>query len=402
MNRIMTEDIDRILAENLSWEKFKGTRTLITGASGMLGGYMLNVLISLREKHGFDMELYGLVRNPDKLPGEVRDKIHVIRQSVVDPIPDDLEPDHVIHTASPASPLIMREDPVGTIAANTIGTYNTLEAARKGSRKGYLFISSREIYGQPYDDQRVFTEDTYGFVDPLDPRSCYPEGKKAAETMCASYRAEYGLDAKAARLAFEFTQVLDYEIIQVIRNNEDITNNFMVNGSISSLFISSQDSRSGNGYYTVTLKYGDRDDEILQFSFFINDYEPTLSSNVAYGETTTSEIIISYNPSYIYSQLGVCYINVLIYNEDSETFYQYGRFRIDETTTETLSSFNLTQSNSYFIQVETESGNIVSSFRVNKTDPLNTFAIIIIVIAVVATIVLIIVVIKLRTRMRVR
>ena len=96
------------------------------------------------------------------------------------------------------------------------------------------------------------------------------------------------------------------------------------------------------------------------------------------------------------------YINVLIYNEDSETFYQYGRFRIDETTTETLSSFNLTQSNSYFIQVETESGNIVSSFRVNKTDPLNTFAIIIIVIAVVATIVLIIVVIKLRTRMRVR
>lgn len=206
----------------------------------------------------------------------------------------------------------------------------------------------------------------------------------------------------SARLAFEFTRVLDYEIIQVIRNNEDITNNFMVNGSISSLFISSQDSRSGNGYYTVTLKYGDRDDEVLQFSFFINDYEPTLSSNVAYGETTTSEIIISYNPSYIYSQLGVCYINVLIYNEDSETFYQYGRFRIDETTTETLSSFNLTQSNSYFIQVETESGNIVSSFRVNKTDPLNTFAIIIIVIAVVATIVLIIVVIKLRTRMRVR
>lgn len=210
------------------------------------------------------------------------------------------------------------------------------------------------------------------------------------------------VSTNSARLAFEFTQVLDYKIIQVIRNNEDITDNFAVNGEISSLFISSSDSRSGNGYYTVTLKYGERDDEILEFSFFINDYEPTLSSNVAYGETTTSEIVISYNPAYIYGQLGVCYINVLIYNEDSGTFYQYGRFTINETSTDSLSSFSLTQSNSYFIQVETESGNIVSSFRVNKTDPLNTFAIIIIVIAVVATIVLVIVVIKLRTRMRVR
>ena len=229
MNRIMTEDIDRILAENLSWEKFKGTRTLITGASGMLGGYMLNVLISLREKHGFDMELYGLVRNPDKLPGEVRDKIHVIRQSVVDPIPDDLEPDHVIHTASPASPLIMREDPVGTIAANTIGTYNTLEAARKGSRKGYLFISSREIYGQPYDDQRVFTEDTYGFVDPLDPRSCYPEGTKAAETMCVSFKKQYGINVKIARLAHTFGPGMSVDdgrvqadFLRNVINNENI------------------------------------------------------------------------------------------------------------------------------------------------------------------------------------
>lgn len=210
------------------------------------------------------------------------------------------------------------------------------------------------------------------------------------------------VSTKSARLAFEFTQVLDYEIVQVIRDDEDITNNFIVNGKITNLFISSQDSKSGNGSYTITLKYGDDSDDLLTFSFFVNDYVPTLSSNINYGDSTTGEIVISFNPSYIYNQLGVCYVNVLIYNNDSGTFYQYGRFRIDETSTSDLSSFTLTQSNSYFIQVETENGNVISSFRVNKTDPLNSFAIIIIVVSVVAAIVLIIVVIKLRTRMKVR
>lgn len=210
------------------------------------------------------------------------------------------------------------------------------------------------------------------------------------------------ISTSSARLAFEFTETSNYEILQVIRNNEDITDNFMVNGTISSIFISSSDSRSGNGYYTITLKYGESNDEVLVFSFLISDYVPSISSSIGYGETTTSEIVISYNPSYIYNQLGECYINVLVYNQDSGTFYQYGRFTIDETTTSTYSGFTLTQSNSYFIQVETANGNVISSFRVNKTDPLNTFAIIIIVIVVIAVIVLIIVVIKLRTRMKVR
>lgn len=98
----------------------------------------------------------------------------------------------------------MREDPAGTIAANTLGTYYTLELARKSNAKGYLFISSREIYGQPYEGQREFTEDTYGFVDPLEPRSCYPEGKKAAETMCSCFRQQYGMNTKIARLAHTF------------------------------------------------------------------------------------------------------------------------------------------------------------------------------------------------------
>ena len=204
MNNILIDDAKNILKNNLQWNKFKDTKVLITGAAGMLGSYVARTLIVLKEQTGWNIEVFALVRNPNKLPVDIADKVSVIKQSVTEPINTDIEFDYIIHTASPASPLIMREDPVGTIAANTLGTFYTLELAKRSKSKGYLYISSREIYGQPYDNQREFTETDYGFVDPLSPRSCYPEGKKAAETMCASFAQQYGLNAKVARLAHTY------------------------------------------------------------------------------------------------------------------------------------------------------------------------------------------------------
>lgn len=204
MNEILRQDAEGVAAENINWEKLKNSKVLITGASGMIGSSMVRVLTVVKEKHRMDMEIYALVRNPHRLPEDIRDKVRVIKHDVTQPIETGEAFDYIIHAASPASPLIMKDDPVGTIAANTLGAFYTLELARKSKAKGYLFISSREIYGQPYGDQKEFKEDTYGFVDPLSPRSCYPEGKKAAETMCASFKAQYGLNVKIARLAHTY------------------------------------------------------------------------------------------------------------------------------------------------------------------------------------------------------
>lgn len=204
MNEILRQDAEGVAAENINWEKLKNSKVLITGASGMIGGSMARVLTVVKEKHRMDMEIYALVRNPHRLPEDIRDKVSVIKHDVTQPLETGEAFDYIIHAASPASPLIMKDDPVGTIAANTLGAFYTLELARKSKAKGYLFISSREIYGQPYGDQKEFKEDTYGFVDPLSPRSCYPEGKKAAETMCASFKAQYGLNVKIARLAHTY------------------------------------------------------------------------------------------------------------------------------------------------------------------------------------------------------
>ena len=206
MNRVFKEDLEAIIGEDISWKKLKGRTVLITGASGMIGIYMLQVLTMLNDKYDYNIRVIAMLRNAAKMPKKVRERedveivVHDVTQ-ILD-IPEDVH--YVIHAASPASPLIMQNHPVETIAANTIGTFNTLRLAEEKKAEGYLFISSREVYGQPEEGQEFFYENTYGFVDQLNPRSCYSEGKKAAETMCVCYHEEYGLNAKIARLAHTY------------------------------------------------------------------------------------------------------------------------------------------------------------------------------------------------------
>lgn len=206
MNKILEQDIQMILEQDMKWEKLKNKSVLITGASGMVGSYMLRVLAMLNDVKGYGIRIIAMVRNANKLPAELRERQDVVIsiQDVVGKLEVEGAVDYIIHAASPASPLIMQNQPVETIAANTLGTYNTLMLAKEKNAEGYMFISSREVYGQPYEGQEFFYEDTYGFVDQLNPRSCYSEGKKAAETMCVCFHEEYDLNVKIARLAHTY------------------------------------------------------------------------------------------------------------------------------------------------------------------------------------------------------
>ena len=81
MNRIISEDIERIIAEDINWDRLKGKTILLTGASGMLGSYIMSTFVVLNKTKGYNMKLYGLMRNPNKLSEEIRNEIEVIRQS---------------------------------------------------------------------------------------------------------------------------------------------------------------------------------------------------------------------------------------------------------------------------------------------------------------------------------
>lgn len=231
MNRVFKEDLEAIIGEDISWEKLQGKTVLITGASGMIGTYMLQVLTMLNDKKGYGIHVIAMLRNAAKLPEEVRLRgdVEIIVHDVTERLEVEGNVDYIIHAASPASPLIMQNKPVETIAANTLGTFNTLSLAKEKNSEGYMFISSREIYGQPGEGQEFFYEDTYGFVDQLNPRSCYSEGKKAAETMCVCYHEEYGLNTKIARLAHTYGPGMSIydgrvqaDFLKNVFHNEDI------------------------------------------------------------------------------------------------------------------------------------------------------------------------------------
>ena len=206
MHRIIEEDAIQIIKDN-EITKLKNKTILITGATGMIGSYFVNTLIVANEKYQMNINILALVRNKNKFANYILNnpKVTILEQDVIKPINYDGPIDYIIHAASPASPKLMKDYPYETNIANTIGTYNTLNLALEKKSLGYLFVSSREIYGQPQEKQDIFTEDgPLGQVNPLIPRNGYAEGKKAAENMCISAKSEYGLNVKVVRLAHTY------------------------------------------------------------------------------------------------------------------------------------------------------------------------------------------------------
>lgn len=119
-----------------------------------------------------------------------------ICHNVIEPFSLDIPFDYMVHGASNASPKRYATDPVGTMKSNLGGGSNLLELAKEKKAR-LLYISSGEVYGE--GDGSDFTEDYSGYVDCLNPRACYPSSKRASETLCVSYKEQYGVDVVIAR-----------------------------------------------------------------------------------------------------------------------------------------------------------------------------------------------------------
>ena len=231
MHKIIYEDCKQIINDN-DVEKLREKSFFITGASGMIGSYVANVLKVLNDEYHMNIKIILNVRDEKKLNNELlNDKnVKVIKQDVSSPFNISEPIDYIVHAASPASPKIMKDYPFETNVANTVGTYNTLMLAKEKQVSGYLFISSREIYGEPIGVDDVFTEDgLLGQVNNLIPRNGYAEGKKAAENMCASMHEEYGINTKIIRLAHTYGPGMSIydgrvqaDFLKNVINNEDI------------------------------------------------------------------------------------------------------------------------------------------------------------------------------------
>ncbi|WP_026881240.1 NAD-dependent epimerase/dehydratase family protein [Clostridium akagii] len=204
MNRIIQEDIDYIISNNINWYKFKNKTILITGANGLLPSYMVYTLINLNEKKAINCKIIAMVRSEKKGKEKfcnymIRSDFKLIVNDVCVPISLDEKVDYIIHAASQASPIYYNTDPVGTINANVIGTHNMLNIAAKNKVEGFLFFSSGEVYGE-IDEKHIPTKECdYGYLDPTNIRSCYGESKRLGETMCVSWYKQYKVPCKMVR-----------------------------------------------------------------------------------------------------------------------------------------------------------------------------------------------------------
>ena len=215
---IVTEDVDRILSEPISWDDFSGATFLVTGATGMVGQYVVRTLLALGRSTR-PIRVIALTRRASRAERmfgtrSIDGAPRILVQDVSSPIVLNERPDFIVHAASPANPASFQTDPVGVIRANVAGTDNVLSvAARSGATVCYL--SSSEVYGTPLappgGDSQGLTEESIGALDPLTLRNAYPQSKRMAENLCVAYAAQHGVNYRIARLSYTYGPGMDLE-----------------------------------------------------------------------------------------------------------------------------------------------------------------------------------------------
>jgi UDP-glucuronate decarboxylase len=169
-------------------------KILLTGAAGFLGSHLTDALI--KQGHsvlGLDDLSTGSLTNLEHLSDNKNFEFveHDIRE------PFMTKADLILNFACPASPVQYQADPVRTIETNFLGIINMLHLAHKTGAR-LLQASTSEVYGDPTVSPQP--ESYWGNVNPIGIRSCYDEGKRAAETLCFDYRRQYKVDTRVIRI----------------------------------------------------------------------------------------------------------------------------------------------------------------------------------------------------------
>lgn len=200
-------EIDAVAAKAFPWERLASCRFLISGACGMIGSYLVDVLMRANEHYNLNLQVLAMGRSEEKAKSRFSrywgdsERFRFVCGDVNATIPSqEGKVDYIFHAASNTHPVAYATDPIGTICTNIIGTNNLLQFAAAHQCKRFIFASTVEIYGENKGDCDYFSESDCGYIDCNTLRAGYPESKRAGEALCQAYIKQKALDIVIPRL----------------------------------------------------------------------------------------------------------------------------------------------------------------------------------------------------------
>ena len=206
-NNLYLDDINGVAGLALPWDKLQDKSLMLSGATGLIGSFLGDVILEKNERDNLNCTVYALGRNEEKarkrfskyadssffvfIPYDVKKAFSKDDLGVVD---------YVLHLASNTHPMQYATDPIGTITTNIIGLQNMLDFAVAHRAARFAFASSNEIYGENRGDVEFFDEKYCGYLDSNTMRAGYPESKRCGEALCQAYKAQKDLDVVIPRL----------------------------------------------------------------------------------------------------------------------------------------------------------------------------------------------------------
>lgn len=233
-NSLYLEDVKYVATMKLPWEKLRNTQILITGASGLIGSFLVDVLMWRNKNASMNCKIYAIGRDEiiakERFVSYWEDATFIfVKHDISYSLSGEIEFDYILHLASNTHPIAYSTCPISTITTNVIGTDNLLKYAVEHNCKRFLFASSNEIYGENRGDVEFFTETYCGYINCNTLRAGYPESKRCGEVLCQAYLKEKGIDVVIPRITRTYgptmrmsdTKVVSQFIIKAVKG-EDI------------------------------------------------------------------------------------------------------------------------------------------------------------------------------------
>lgn len=195
MIALEAEDIKSVADLAYNWGKLKNKTVLISGGTGFIGQFLINVIKYRNEHYGDRISVISLSRSVEREDGDIL----YLKHDITTELTLSRRADFIIHLASNTHPEQYAADPIGTITTNVFGCDNLLKFAVKCKAERFLLASSVEIYGE--GGTAPITEDYCGYLNCNTVRAGYNEAKRVCESLCQAYGAQYAIDCVVARLA---------------------------------------------------------------------------------------------------------------------------------------------------------------------------------------------------------